>query len=101
MHGSRGDELMGAVSLEDRKTIRKSIYTAVGGLFVVGAINALSMYNQSQIFKDTTQHFIETQAVRNQQQDTANEQFKIAIAELKQQSADQSKRLDLVENRPR
>lgn len=84
---------------DTKKTISKGIYTAIGGMCVVGTLNAFSMYNQAQIFKDTTTAFITTQTVRNQNQEDANQQFRIAIAELKIQSANQSKRLDLVENR--
>lgn len=84
---------------EGKKEIKKGVYAAVGGFIVVGLGNAFSMYIQTQTFKDTTSQFIQAQTTRNEKQDEANEQFRIAIAELKQQSSDQSRRLEILENR--
>lgn len=87
------------VNGEARKGILKAVYAGIGGFIVVGSINAVSMYNQSQTFKETTTQFIQAQSTRNEKQDVTNEQLTIAVAELKQQSADQNRRLEMMENR--
>ncbi len=79
--------------------VRKAVYAGIGGFLVVGTLNAISMYNQSQVFKDTTTGFIQTQTARNEKQDVTNAQLTISVAELKQQSQDQNRRLELIESK--
>ena len=91
---------------EARKDIKKGVYATVGGLIVMGLLNAVAVYNNTQVFETTTKEalnrmndFMSAQQTINSQQSAANESFRIAVAELKQQSADQSRRLEMLENK--
>lgn len=82
---------------ETRKQLSGGFYAAVGGVIVVGILNAVTMWNQSQIFQRTTTDFVAAQSERNTKQDITNEQLKVSVAELKQQTGDISRRLEIME----